>query len=73
LEATSDLLGCRNKSLVKNQLFCAVPEVKESMLNLAWAFGHYNANGRAVRMTQFKEKSKQHKDYINAGCFNYPF
>jgi tryptophanyl-tRNA synthetase len=28
--------------------------------------------GELSRMTQFKEKSKQHKDYINAGLFNYP-
>src|SRR5207237_2117197 len=24
------------------------------------------------RMTQFKEKSEQHKDYVNAGLLNYP-
>ena len=28
--------------------------------------------GELKRMTQFKDKSKQHPEYVNAGLFNYP-
>ena len=45
-----------------------VPEHAE----LAWLLGTITPMGELSRMTQFKEKSKQHKDYINAGLFNYP-
>ena len=46
-------------------------EVKEHA-ELAWLLGTITPMGELSRMTQFKEKSKQHKDYINAGLFNYP-
>lgn len=46
-------------------------EVKEHA-ELAWLLGTITPMGDLSRMTQFKEKSKQHKDYINAGLFNYP-
>jgi len=46
-------------------------EVKEHA-ELAWFLGTITPMGELSRMTQFKEKSKQHKDYINAGLFNYP-
>ncbi len=46
-------------------------EVKEHT-ELAWLLGTITPIGELQRMTQFKEKSKQHKDYINAGLFNYP-
>jgi tryptophanyl-tRNA synthetase len=46
-------------------------EVKEHT-ELAWLLGTITPMGELSRMTQFKEKSKQHKDYINAGLFNYP-
>jgi tryptophanyl-tRNA synthetase len=39
---------------------------------LAWLLGTITPMGELSRMTQFKEKSRQHKDYINAGLFNYP-
>ncbi len=39
---------------------------------LAWLLGTITPMGELSRMTQFKEKSKAHKDYINAGLFNYP-
>lgn len=38
---------------------------------LAWLLGTITPTGELSRMTQFKEKSKMHKDYINAGLFNY--
>jgi len=46
-------------------------EVKEHA-ELAWLLGTITPMGELSRMTQFKEKSKKHKDYINAGLFNYP-
>lgn len=46
-------------------------EVKEHA-ELAWLLGTITPMGELSRMTQFKEKSKQNKDYINAGLFNYP-
>jgi len=46
-------------------------QVKEHT-ELAWLLGTITPMGELSRMTQFKEKSKAHKDYINAGLFNYP-
>ncbi len=46
-------------------------EIKEHA-ELAWLLGTITSMGELSRMTQFKEKSKQHKDYINVGLFNYP-
>ena len=45
-----------------------VPEHTE----LAWYLGSVTPMGELSRMTQFKEKSDQHKQNINAGLFNYP-
>ena len=39
---------------------------------LAWLLETITPMGELGRMTQYKEKSKQHKDYINAGLFAYP-
>jgi len=39
---------------------------------LGWLLETITPMGELSRMTQFKEKSKQHKDYVNAGLFNYP-
>lgn len=49
----------------------AQSEVKEHA-ELAWLLGTITPMGELSRMTQFKEKSKKHKDYINAGLFTYP-
>jgi len=46
-------------------------DIKEHV-ELAWLLGTITPMGELSRMTQFKEKSKQHKDYINSGLFNYP-
>jgi len=45
-----------------------VPEHTE----LAWILNTVSAMGDLNRMTQFKSKSDQHKDNINAGLFTYP-
>ena len=39
---------------------------------LAWVLNCYSMFGELSRMTQFKEKSEQHDENINAGLFTYP-
>jgi tryptophanyl-tRNA synthetase len=39
---------------------------------LTWLLGSITPLGELQRMTQFKDKSKKHKKYINAGLLNYP-
>ncbi len=39
---------------------------------LTWLLGTITPIGDLQRMTQYKEKSKKHKKYINAGLLNYP-
>ncbi|MBU0756389.1 MAG: tryptophan--tRNA ligase, partial [Planctomycetes bacterium] len=39
---------------------------------LAWIFNCLTPIGEAMRMTQFKEKSEQHKQNINLGLLTYP-
>lgn len=39
---------------------------------LAWILNCYTQFGELGRMTQFKEKSAQHMDNVNAGLFTYP-
>jgi len=46
-------------------------QVKEHV-ELAWLLGTIIPLGELQRMTQFKEKAKKHKKYINAGLLNYP-
>ena len=46
-------------------------QVKEHS-ELAWLLGTITPLGELKRMTQFKEKSKKHPKYVNAGLLNYP-
>lgn len=46
----------------------AVPEHTE----LTWIFNTLTPIGLLSRMTQFKEKSRQHEENINVGLFDYP-
>jgi len=46
-------------------------QIKEHT-ELSWILGTITPVGELKRMTQFKEKSKKHKDYVNCGLFNYP-
>lgn len=39
---------------------------------LAWYLGSVTPMGELSRMTQFKEKSEQHKQNVNSGIFTYP-
>jgi len=45
-----------------------IPEHTE----LAWIFNSLTPMGMLERMTQYKEKSEQHKKNVNAGLFTYP-
>jgi len=46
-------------------------QVKEHA-ELSWLLGTITPLGELKRMTQFKDKSQKHPDYINAGLLNYP-
>ena len=39
---------------------------------LAWIFNCITPLGEAMRMTQFKEKSEEHKQHVNLGLLTYP-
>ncbi len=52
-------------------IFFVQSQVKEHS-ELAWVLGTIIPLGELQRMTQFKEKAKKHKEYINAGLLNYP-
>ncbi|MDZ4221850.1 MAG: tryptophan--tRNA ligase, partial [Patescibacteria group bacterium] len=68
-EIALDLIACgvdpdKATLFVQSQ----VPEHTE----LGWIFNTLTPIGELERMTQYKDKSKQHKDNINAGLFTYP-
>ena len=46
-------------------------QVKEHA-ELAWLLGTITPLGELKRMTQFKDKSQKHPEYVNAGLLNYP-
>jgi len=45
-----------------------VPEVTE----LIWIFNTITPVSELKRMTQFKDKAKEHPEYVNVGLFDYP-
>jgi len=51
--------------------FFVQSQIKEDT-ELAWLLGSITPLGELQRMTQFKDKSKKHQEYINAGLLNYP-
>lgn len=55
----------------KKCILFAQSHVKEHA-ELAWILNCYTQLGELERMTQFKDKAKQHKENINAGLFTYP-
>ncbi len=54
----------------KNILF--VQSHNHCHAELGWVLNCYTYMGELQRMTQFKDKSKNHADNINAGLFTYP-
>lgn len=55
----------------KKSIIFVQSQVKEHS-ELAWLLEAITPIGELERMTQYKEKSKQHKENINAGLFSYP-
>jgi tryptophanyl-tRNA synthetase len=55
----------------KKSIIFIQSQVKEHS-ELAWLLETITPMGELKRMTQYKEKSKQHKENINAGLFSYP-
>ena len=68
-EAALDILAC-GLDPQKCVFFVqsSVPEHTE----LCWIFNSLTSMGALERMTQFKEKSEQFRENINAGLFDYP-
>lgn len=69
LETAITLLACglspeKSKIMIQSH----VPEHTE----LAWIFNCVTPIGEVERMTQFKDKSKQHRSNINMGLMDYP-
>ena len=54
----------------KNVLF--VQSHVPAHAQLGWVLDCYTMFGELSRMTQFKDKAKQHADNVNAGLFTYP-
>ncbi len=69
LEAAMDYLAAGLNP--KKCLIFVQSQVKEHA-ELAWLLETITPIGELERMTQFKDKSKQHKQNINAGLFAYP-
>lgn len=55
----------------KKNIIFVQSHIKEHS-ELAWLLGAITPLGELERMTQFKEKAKQHKENINAGLLTYP-
>jgi len=69
LEAAMDYLAAGINS--KKSIIFIQSHIKEHT-ELAWLLETIAPMGELERMTQFKEKAKQHKKNINAGLFSYP-
>lgn len=54
----------------KNIIF--VQSQNPNHAQLAWLLNCYTQFGEMSRMTQFKDKSRQHADNVNVGLFSYP-
>lgn len=55
----------------ENSVIFVQSQVKEHA-ELCWLLNTITPIGELQRMTQFKEKSKKHPEYVNAGLLNYP-
>jgi len=69
LEATIDYLAAGIDP--KKSIIFVQSQIKEHA-ELTWLLETITPIGELERMTQFKEKAKQHKENINAGLFAYP-
>ncbi|MFA5228254.1 MAG: tryptophan--tRNA ligase [Candidatus Paceibacterota bacterium] len=69
LEVASIYLAC---GVDPNKCILFIQSDVKQHTELAWLLGSIMPLGELQRMTQFKDKSKKHKEYINAGLLNYP-
>lgn len=70
LNAYALLLACGIDP--QKSLFFIQSMVGDTHTQLAWILNCYTQFGELSRMTQFKDKSQQHPENINAGLFTYP-
>jgi tryptophanyl-tRNA synthetase len=69
MEAATVLIAC---GLTPDRCILFVQSHVYEHTELAWIFNCVTPLGELERMTQFKEKSKQHRNNINAGLLSYP-
>jgi tryptophanyl-tRNA synthetase len=69
LETATILIGC---GLTPDKCIVFVQSHVPEHTELAWVFNSVTPVGELERMTQFKEKSKQHRQNINVGLLGYP-
>ena len=69
LETATILVGC---GLTPDKCIVFVQSHVPEHTELAWVFNSVTPIGELERMTQFKEKSKQHRQNINVGLLGYP-
>jgi len=71
----------RTRDLAAGLLACGIDPQRSALFvqshvpqhtELAWVFNAVTPMGELSRQTQFKSKSQQHEDNINAGLFTYP-
>ena len=74
-------MGPRTLDLAAGLLACGIDPERSALFvqshvpqhtELAWVFNAVTPMGELSRQTQFKAKSQQHEENINAGLFTYP-
>jgi len=69
LETATILVAC---GLTPDKCIVFVQSHVHEHTELAWIFNSVTPVGELERMTQFKEKGRQHRDNINVGLLDYP-
>jgi len=69
LDLAAGLIAC---GIDPERSFLFVQSHVPQHTELAWVFNAVTPMGELSRQTQFKSKSEQHEDNINAGLFTYP-
>ena len=69
LETATILAAC---GLTPDRCILFVQSHVQEHTELAWIFNSVTPVGELERMTQFKEKGRQHRDNVNVGLLDYP-
>jgi len=69
LETATALVAC---GLTPERCIVSVQSHVPEHTELAWIFNCVTPVGELERMTQFKEKGRQHRHNVNVGLFDYP-